>query len=196
MNKWANKLTITLNNRVLPVNLIAKVYFSSPLYQGKLKSINEMTEELILCGKVSDHKYIKEFMVRWGCNAIMPEFLIPGFTYIGLGALLGHRDPVREDLTETLMNSLRRHPQEVVRALWSLSRASKEIEYYQNIWGYLRRFGVTFDQVRDTGLIVTTRHRVALWPDPLLKEALARVSSKEILWLALDNHLTATLRHL
>lgn len=152
-----------------------------------------MSEELILCDKVVDHKLIKEFMVRWGTTAIMPEFLIPGFTYIGLGALLSHRDPVREDITQTLLNALSRHTPRVIRALWALSRKGPEIDYYQNTWAFLKRYGVSIDEVRDTGLIVTTSHRVALWPDPRLKQLLSQVDPDTILWMGAESTLAMVL---
>ena len=187
MQTGCNRLTLPLNGREVKVNLITKVYYCSPLYEGKLKGMNEMTEELILCGKVVDHKFIKGFMVRWGAKAIMPEYLIPGYSYFGLGALLSHREPVRDDISLTLLNALSRHPPKVIRSLWALSRKGPEIDYYQNTWAFLNRYGVSLAGARDTGLIVTTSHRVALWPDPRLKEILSQIGSDTILWMGADS---------
>jgi hypothetical protein len=184
------RLSIKLKDKEIPVNLIAKAYYSSPLYKGRLKGMTQMSEELLLCDKVIDHKFIKTFMVAWGSEAIMPEFLIPGFTYIGLGALLSHRDPVREDITQTLLNALSRHTPNVIRALWALARKGPELDYYQNTWAFLKRYGVSLDQARDTGLIITTSHRVTIWPDPQLKEVLGQVDPNIILWMQADSTLS------
>lgn len=181
---------LNMNGRGVPCSLIGKVYWCSPLCIGGLKTSNEMCEELILCGKVIDHKLIRVFMDNWGCKAPLPDYLLnpePGYSYFGLGALLGHRIPIRNDIEQTLLNSLSRHRPEVIRALWSLARKmGKAEDYYQNTWAFLKEYGVTFDEARETGLLVTTSHRVALWPDPELKGVLSQVDPSTILWMSVD----------